>query len=272
MTVNWDDGEHRRVRIEDYFHSLSREFDALKDRVRYLIQDRHWQTDGEWKESVLRSVLQRSIPRNMTIGRGFIVDSQRSSSQIDVLIYDSSYPILYKDGDLVFISPSSCRAIIEVKTRVTRLEFSEALRTLGDNAELARGHGHPRQSVFTGLFAYEDTSRLNMLEGLQEAAEGRYRRIVDHVSIGPSKFVKFWMRDPATGRPPYQYWHEYRLPQIAQGYFAHNLATELAPNEQARRELVWFPEEGKEPHLQDKQEFSGRFPPTAFSERARRAR
>ncbi len=56
---------------------------------------------------------------------------------------------------------------------------------------------------------------------------------------------------------------------MAQGYFAHNLATELAPNEQARRELVWFPEEGKEPHLQDRREFSGRFPPTALNERGR---
>lgn len=167
MIVNWDDGGQRRVRIEDYFHLLSRELDALKDRARCLIQDRHWQTDGKWKESVLRSVLQRSIPRNMSIGRGFIVDSQRSSSQIDVLIYDSSYPILYKDGDLIFIRPSSCRAIIEVKTRVTRLEFSEALRTLGDNAELARGHGHSRQSLFAGLFAYEDTARPNVLEDLQ---------------------------------------------------------------------------------------------------------
>lgn len=72
------------MQTEQYFRSISTELDSLKNRVRHLINDQHWQTDGEWKESVLRTIIQRSAPLNMTVGRGFIVDRDRSSTQIDI--------------------------------------------------------------------------------------------------------------------------------------------------------------------------------------------
>ena len=56
-----------------YFESLSLECDALKDRVKNFIADSHWLTDGEWKESVLRSMIKRSISSTVGVGRGFIV-------------------------------------------------------------------------------------------------------------------------------------------------------------------------------------------------------
>lgn len=260
------------MQTEEYFRSISTELDSLKNRVRHLIHDQHWQTDGEWKESVLRTIIQRSAPLNMTVGRGFIVDRDRSSTQIDILIYDNSHPVLYKDGDLVFISPSACRAVIEVKTSVTRTSFLRAVEKLGDVAELARGTGVSRRQVFAGLFVYEEISWNGILAQLSAGADGRHQRIVDHVSAGPSQFVKFWTRDPATGRPPYQQWHEYGLYQMAQGYFAHNLITHLAPNDEVRRESVWFPEQGKEVRLVGHLEFDGRLPVLAPHSLARRPR
>lgn len=251
------------MQTEEYFRSISSELDSLKNRVRYLIHDQHWQTDGEWKESVLRTIIQRSAPQNMTVGRGFIVDRDRSSTQIDILIYDNSYPVLYKDGDLVFISPSACRAIIEVKTSLTRNALLRALEKLGDVAELVRNNGVSHRQVFTGLFVYEEIHSDGILNQLENAAVGRHQRIVDHVSGGSTQFVKFWTRDPVTERPPYQQWHEYRLPKMAQGYFAHNLITHLAPTDEVRSEIVWFPERGKEARLVCQLEFDGRLPPLA---------
>src|SRR5688572_15721438 len=81
-----------------YYKSLSLELDALKDRVRYLIAGSHWPTDGEWKESVLRSVLRRHLPPTVGVGRGFIIGPQTNSAQTDVLLYDTSRPLLHQEG------------------------------------------------------------------------------------------------------------------------------------------------------------------------------
>lgn len=193
----------------------------------------------------------------MSVGRGFIVNKNQSSTQIDILIYDNSYPVLYKDGDLVFISPSACRAIIEVKTSVTRTTFLKAVNKLGDIAEMTRDATINSRKVFTGLFIYDEICWGNILMKVFEGAGGNHLRIIDHISAGPSQFVKFWSCDPNTGLRTYQQWHEYNLPEMAQGYFVHNLITHLAPNDEVRRESVWFPENGKEVRLIGSIEFDG---------------
>jgi hypothetical protein len=49
--------------IRAHFASLTQELEALRDRVRNLsVEDPHWPTDGEWKESVLRAVLKSYLP------------------------------------------------------------------------------------------------------------------------------------------------------------------------------------------------------------------
>jgi hypothetical protein len=44
------------MKVKAHFESLNRELEALRDRVRnFSVAKPHWQTDGEWKESVLRA-------------------------------------------------------------------------------------------------------------------------------------------------------------------------------------------------------------------------
>jgi hypothetical protein len=121
-----------------HYRSLSLEIEALKGRVRQLIQSHHWQTDGEWKETVLRSVLRRHLPPSIGVGRGFIVGERAPSTQIDVLLYDTTYPLLHQDGDLVFVVPDAVRAIIEVKATLTPAIAGPAFQKLADNASLVR--------------------------------------------------------------------------------------------------------------------------------------
>src|SRR2546427_2303201 len=97
--------------VRSYFESLGLELGSLKHRVRQLIADAHWQTDGEWKESVLRHVLRRHLPTSAVVGRGFVVTSKSASSQLDVLIHDGSKPVVFKDGDLVFVTPDAVLGI-----------------------------------------------------------------------------------------------------------------------------------------------------------------
>jgi len=243
--------------IEEYFRSLSDECSTLKNRVRMLIEDHHWPTDGEWKESVLRNMIRRSSPENLTIGRGFVVDHDRCSTQIDVLVYDNSFPVIYREGDLVFVTPSSCRAIIEVKSNLSAAQFGAAAVRLADDAEFIRTRsiGCP---LFTGLFSYAISAQ-NVNRYLQEVhavSNGNYLRIIDHVALGESSFIKYWHTNPDdTNKAPYDHWHLYHLEQMSFGYFIHNLLAESSSDLTAKREPAWFPPQTKEAFLLESLQF-----------------
>src|SRR3990172_956635 len=121
---------------DKYFQSLTLELNSLKDRVRNFIGDHHWLTDGEWKESVLRTVLRRHLPQSIGLGKGFVLKQNgEPSTQIDILLYDVSKPILYREGDLVIVSPDAAIGAIEVKTKLRNAEIGEAFNKLADIAE-----------------------------------------------------------------------------------------------------------------------------------------
>lgn len=232
----------------EYYKSLSQELDALKGRVRNLIQDHHWQTDGEWKESVLRAVLRRHLPPTVGVGRGFIVGPRAPSSQIDVLLYDTSYPVLHQDGDLVFVTPDAVRAIIEVKATLRRQNAGEAISKLASNADLLTDGA---KRIFLGLFAFDEdlgsTGSDYLFSALQDVAGGKRRRAINHVCAGPSRFVRFWPDDPFT-HARLDKWFSYSMEQLAPGYFVFN-ALERAVGDVVSRNLwAWFPRDGKELH------------------------
>lgn len=211
-----------------------------------MIADNHWPTDGEWKESVLRTLIRRSAPSTCSVGRGFIVTGETCSSQLDILIYDNAYPVLYRDGDLVFVSPAACRAVIEVKSKLTNTSFRNACNQLCAVSSLLRrspgGHG-----AFVGLFAFEATTNsASALQSLAAAAEGDAKHVIDHVVLGPDNFIKWWSMTPQRPFRQYDSWHAYKLPAMAAGYFVHNLLLRLSPYAEYYDESMWFPERSKE--------------------------
>lgn len=236
--------------IEAYFQSISSECETLKNRVRMFIDDGHWPTDGEWKESVLRSIIRRSAPDSVTIGRGFVVTPDWQSTQIDVLVYDNTLPVLYRDGDLAFVSPASCRAIIEVKSAIrSTAQLRDAAINLAACAANIREA--TQQDLFVGLFAYESHIAINgqVLDLLQNTAALDGRRIINHVVLSPSDFIKFWRRRPENGAAMYDNWHLYRLTNMAAGYFVHNLIGAVCRDPIAQRDDGWFPRNSKEVYL-----------------------
>ncbi len=42
-----------------------------------------------------------------------------ASSQLDVLLFDATKPVLFRDGDLAFVTPDAVVGIIEVESRAT---------------------------------------------------------------------------------------------------------------------------------------------------------
>jgi hypothetical protein len=161
------------MRTIDNYKSLSAELETLKNRVRNFIQGSHWQTDGEWKESVLRSILSRTMPESIKIGRGFIVKQNYSSTQIDILIYRNDTPVFFRDGDLVFVPPEGVLGIIEVKTKVNKQKLEQSLSKLiqiRGNIESPITNG-----ILFGLFVYEAGSVSNQqaLRALNKLCSGR---------------------------------------------------------------------------------------------------
>ena len=116
----------------DYHKTTTKELLALTNKVRNLIK--HWGEDGRYKEAVLKNVIKRFLPEKFIIGTGFVVKqtNQRgehlSSKQIDLLIYDDSSPVLFKEGDFVILTPDSVRGIIEVKANLKNQGITEVVR------------------------------------------------------------------------------------------------------------------------------------------------
>ena len=228
-----------------HFRSLSAELRALRNRVRNFIDDAHWQTDGEWKESVLRSVLRRLLPRNVEIGRGFVVGAKATSRQIDVLIYSGDKPILFRDGDLVFVTHDALLGMIEVKTGVDDSQFAAAAEKLADNTERIGWSGN---AYISGIFAYEDrgTTPEGVLDGLRAAARNKFRRVIDLASVGEDRFVRWWHCSRGATGTPINLWRSYNLGEMAPAYFIHNIVQFLCPGSVEQNENMWFPPEGKE--------------------------
>lgn len=242
------------------------ELQAVRDRVRHMIDDRHWPTDGEWKESVLRTMIRRSAPSTVSVGRGFVVTSQGATTQLDILVYDNSHPVLYRDGDLVFVSPAACRAIVEVKSRITASALRTSCKGLANAADfIRRGRGGSR--TFVGLFSYEEqnVSPEAALNALDLAAEGSGYRIIDHIALGDSKFIKWWRLNPLNSVRPHDSWHSYRLHQMAAGYFLHNLLMHLSPDVEQEGDAAWFPNESKEVHQSGERRLGEAYPSTNTS-------
>jgi hypothetical protein len=233
--------------VQDYLESLTRELHSLKNRVRNFIDNTHWLTDGEWKESVVRHFLQRNLPDSVGVGRGFIVEAGRSSHQIDILLHNRAKPVLFRDGNLVFVTPDTVVGIIEVKTKLSLSTFEESLASFCSDAELMRSYGS--DGKFAALFSYEYDGRGNQhyLNILAETSD-RDKMRLDFVALGKSAFLKYWELDPDKPKRPYYGWHSYQLNGIAPGYFLHNVVDAISPDSVFRNSEVWFPSEGKEPH------------------------
>lgn len=245
------------MRIEDYFRSVTVEVEALKDRVRHLIEDHHWQTDGEWKESVIRQVLRRHLPTSVSVGRGFVVTATSVSHQLDVLIFDSSKPVLFRDGDLAFVTPDAVLGAIEVKSRATPAILAAAAAKLAEDILLVRLH--PNSRAFAGVFAFEDGGgdSAAYLDVVAKAAP-RWDSRLDFVCIGTSRFIRYWHLNPENERHFYEGWHSYALPGTAPGYFVHNVIDAVSPDSVFGNKEVWFPCGGKESFLDG--DILGRWP------------
>lgn len=199
----------------------------------------------------MRAALRGYLPSHIEPLRGFVVTPERGTGQIDVLLYDNRKPVLFRNGDLAFVTPDAVLGIIEVKSRIPdRSRLREALGSLADDAELIRSARSKEKELFVGLFAYQTdlgAAKHREVRGdLQHCARGLRPRIVSYVCLGCSHFTMFWESSPDDLEASYDTWHSYRLPDMAPGYFINNLVATVSADSIESNLGVWFPAESKE--------------------------
>lgn len=236
----------RRADLDAYFRSISEELRAVRNRVRHLIGTAHWPTDGAWKESILRSAIGGKIGSRAIVGQGFFLADGHASPQIDVLLYRSDAPVLFRDGSLVIVPANAVLALVEVKSRLTITNFRESVQRLAHARALLRHAGFNRTPVTSGVFGFESSFRSpeGMLGVLSDAGRDREAR-VDLVCSGPNRLVRYWEHQPGTRAAGYERWHSYKMKGMSFGYFIHAMCQRSADGVRlGSREF--FPAESKE--------------------------
>ncbi len=224
-----------------YHRSITEELYSIKDRIRNLVK--HWPTDGESKEIALRSVLRRHIPESVIVGRGFIVTPDATSTQIDVLVVDANKPTLFKEGDLLIVTPDAVLGVIEVKTELrSKDEFEEVLAKLSRIEEMCRDITG-KDSVWTGLFVYNGRERQQeTILGALGSAYKITRRVINCVAAGRTVFTRYWSRGAdVDSRERGPVWHSYALPDVAPSYFVGNLIDWISTVDHDTASFAWFP-------------------------------
>jgi hypothetical protein len=226
-----------------YQQSMAAELDAIKDRVRHLIQ--HWATDGAFKEAALRNVLRRHLPESLQIGTGFIVNSRGiCSSQIDLLIVDRNYPTLFKDGDLLIVTPSAVRTIVEVKTTLTGpAAIQEALNKLAACRAVCEGSPEAHQIV-VGLFIYDSAQNqgMNFLRAIQSVRD-EHRGVIHVIANGPNELAlahprRFELPNGADVSGSWSYW---QVPGLAPTHLLGAILHGVLENELYFNPAAWSP-------------------------------
>ncbi|WP_411681892.1 DUF6602 domain-containing protein [Clostridium thailandense] len=210
------------INLELYHKSISDEFKICQNRVRDLIGSAHWGEEGRYKEVILTKVLRRYLPKHISVGTGFILKSEDDiSKQIDIIVYDNRFPIIFSEGDFVILSPSNVLGIIEVKTKITLSNIEEIINKATLNGKMIG------KNKFNGIFIYENNFDLrDETKKSREIVENALRKnsgYVNHISMGRNYFIKYWNienPDVQNSKPCYSI---YKIIDFSFPYFISNL-------------------------------------------------
>jgi hypothetical protein len=237
------DGEDQTFKSDflEYHRSLADELKAIKNRVKYLTS--HRTTQGCFKEAALRSVLRRHLPEKLRIGTGFIVNERSEcSTQIDLLLVDSDHPTLFKDGDLLIVTPSAVRGVIEVKTTLSgQQELTNATRRVLD-CKLLCHDSLGWQGIFTGVFVYDasDNQSLNLACAGKTCYDER-KGLLDAFCYGTSLIASRGTVPQNSGEPVNSPCIVWETPDLAPAYFSSLILSKLSRLEMMVNSSAWSP-------------------------------
>lgn len=233
-----------------YHESVSAELLASQNRVRYFIENRHWGEDGRFKEVLLMNYLKKVLPSNVSVGTGFIRNGTETTSQIDLIIYDNTYPTLFSEGDFVIALSESVYGIIEVKSKVVAgEECISTIKKANDNGVIID------KEIFNGIFSYETEINFSynrpLANSIKNALENNYGYI-NHISLGSDIFIKYWSEGNPEDNDEVRSFSFYKIEKLSFGYFISNLIetiyrkSRMDDLDSGLRDFLYPIEQGKE--------------------------
>jgi hypothetical protein len=149
--------------------SWANELDSRASRVRQLIGDKHWLSDGHQKEYILKEFLVRHLPPNLLISRGFIrpADPELApSGEIDIVIADAKlHTPWFREGDLIITPPEAVLAQLHVKTGFGSTEIADVFYSLSAAATVCKSQ---KTLPWAGGFFFRNDTKLEKLEEIFE--------------------------------------------------------------------------------------------------------
>jgi hypothetical protein len=136
---------------EAFYLSIANELSAKLRRVAAFVN--HGPSIGSYHEEALKTVLRSVLPDRFGIKTGFAFSAQLGASQQgDILVIDENHPGAYhfREGEFAVALPEAIVAVIEVKTKLTKRTFGEAMTSLHSFRRVSTT-AHP----ISYLFAYE---------------------------------------------------------------------------------------------------------------------
>ena len=245
--------------IKRFQESITKELSLTKDRVRDLIGSANWGEDGMYKEAILRKTISQFLPTNLNIGTGFILRNDDNvhglngitSSQLDIIIYNSKTPVIFKEGDFIILTEDAVRAVIEVKTKITNYSQDNDNSLNNIVAKLNRLRDFPtfndpfKRKKFVGLFCFEYDANFTA-DRIEEALK-ESNGLLNHVSLGPDKFIRYW-ENTNNLNPPLEYdgrcYVRYNLTNLSFSYFISNLLHICSDEDPEERYWFSFPISG----------------------------
>lgn len=196
-----------RYRRREYLSTFTSELLAKSRRIDLLVG--HSGTVGSYREELLRGLLKRLLPRRYEATTGFIEGCPR---QLDIIVWDvENYAPLFREQNFVVVPLASVRAVIEVKTTLTRNSLRAGLRILWDTFR-DRPTVLP---VFKGVFAFEaglgsSVQVANAMRGFYRSTEktgvphqhGYYWAGINGVCVPEKYLVRERYRPGGTGGYP----------------------------------------------------------------------
>ena len=145
-----------------FVESLAHELLASADRVRDLIGDKHWLSDGTQKEGLLSTLITRALPSGTQASKGFVLsanDDGVCSKEIDILVLNTSaVGPFFHEHDILMGMPAQALAAVSVKTRFAKEALRSVFKNLCSIHKVASVDTPPGRTWTSGFFFFDDAS------------------------------------------------------------------------------------------------------------------